>query len=180
MSSLTANVPWTPFRHNGETFDLSHLHPCEVVYVQSAVGETPAIRYTVDVTYSLHCFTRGLPKDGVYDRELVYSDSREERLFDHARYKLSKQLPVVIETLALRKCMHTGHGNFFTVALVSENGASVDYDVFFTATKSSKKGRINLFIQSAFVREKEKLPAGRTIRFVIILHNTLHKKPIRG
>jgi len=76
--------------------------------------------------------------------------------------------------------MHTGHGNFFTVALVAENGGTIDYDVFFTATKSSKKGRVNLFIQSAFVREKEKLPAGRTIRFVIILHNTLHKKPIRG
>ena len=55
----------------------------------------------------------------------------------------------------------------------------MDYDVFFTASRSSIKGRLNLYVQSAFVREKEKLPAGKRIRFEIILYNTLVGKPIR-
>jgi hypothetical protein len=75
--------------------------------------------------------------------------------------------------------MHTGHGNFFTVELIEEDGQRVDYDVFFTASRSSIKGRLNLYVQSAFVREKEKLPAGKRIRFEIILYNTLVGKPIR-
>ena len=75
--------------------------------------------------------------------------------------------------------MHTRHGNFFTVELIEEDGQRVDYDVFFTASRSSIKGRLNLYVQSAFVREKEKLPAGKRIRFEIILYNTLVGKPIR-
>jgi len=150
-----------------------------MAYEQAAKGDKPSIVYRVDVTFSLHCFTRSLPKTGEYDRALLYPNSFEERLFDATRYEYSKRLPEIIRTLTRRKCMHTGHGNFFTVELVSANGETVDYDVFFTATKSSRKGRINLFIQSAFVREKAKLPATRPIGFLIILHNTLNKKAIK-
>jgi hypothetical protein len=76
--------------------------------------------------------------------------------------------------------MHTGHGNFFTVELIEEDGQSADYDIFFTASRSSTKGRLNLYVQSAFVRDKEKLPAGKRIRFEIILYNTLVGKQIKG
>ena len=180
MSPVLSNVPWTPFNHNGQVYDLAHLHPCEINYEQAVQGDKPSIVYQVDVTFSLHCFTRSVPKTGGYDRSLLYASSLEQRLFDASRYEYSKRLPAIIRTLDCRKCRHTGHGNFFTVELVMDNGQTVDYDVFFTATKSSRKGRINLFIQSAFVREKAKLPNTRPIRFLVILHNVLNKKPIRG
>jgi hypothetical protein len=75
--------------------------------------------------------------------------------------------------------MHTGHGNFFTVELIEEDGQSADYDIFFTVSRSSTKGRLNLYVQSAFIRDREKLPAGKRIRFEIILYNVLVGKKIR-
>ena len=172
-------MQWKPFQHGTEVYDLAHLHPCTLHFEQAAQDKKPAITFTVDVTFSTHCFTRGLPEDDVYDRAFIYRDARETRLFDIRRYELSKQLPAILAGLQKQKCMHTGHGNFFTVALVDENGQSADYDIFFTASKSSTRGRVNLFIQSAFVREKDKLPPSRPIRFDIILYNTLNGRPIR-
>ena len=75
--------------------------------------------------------------------------------------------------------MHTGHGNFFTIELLDEAGKTVDYDIFFTVSRSSKTGRLNLFVQSAFVRDRDKLPRGKPIRFEIILYNVLTGKGIR-
>jgi hypothetical protein len=75
--------------------------------------------------------------------------------------------------------MHTGRGNFFTVELAEESGQRVDYDIFFTASRSSIKGRVNLYVQSAFVREKDKLPAGKRIRFEIILYKVLSGETIK-
>jgi hypothetical protein len=65
------------------------------------------------------------------------------------------------------------------VELTEEDGQTVDYDIFFTVSRSSTEGRLNLYIQSAFVREREKLPAGKRIRFEIILYNILAGKRIR-
>ena len=73
--------------------------------------------------------------------------------------------------------MHGDRGNFFTIAATDENGTMVDYDVFFTVSKSSQKGRLNLFLQSAYLDAT--LPKPRPIRFEIILFNTLHGRPTR-
>ncbi len=173
-------MQWKPFQHGPAIYDLAHLHPRELQFVRPEKDGKPAVTFTVDVTFSLHCFTRSIPKVGGHDRTMEYSDARETRLFDFDRYRLSKWLPEIIETLAERKCQHTGHGNFFTVELITDNGTTVDYDVFFTASKSSRRGRVNLYIQSAYVRERNQLPGGKPIRFLIVLHNTLNKIPIKG
>jgi len=177
-------VNWETFRRENETYDLSHLHPREIIFEVAAKGDKPALHFTVDVTYSKHCFSSKLPQNGNYDPGLFYRSrfdpyNRDPRLFNLRRHLLSKQLPGVIATLVRRKCMHTGHGNFFTVELTEEDGQSVDYDIFFTVSRSSTKGRLNLYVQSAFVREREKLPAGKRIRFEIILYNILAGKKIR-
>ena len=170
--------PWRPFTHATITYALDHLAPRTLVYVVPAKGEKPEIRYTVDVAYGTHCFTRGIPEDGVYDRTLHYRDGREIRIFDFRRFELSKALPEIVETLVGRDCKHGDRGNFFTVAQADENGTQIDYDVFFTLTKSPRQGRLNLFLQSAYVGAT--LPTKpRRIRFEIILFNTLHKKPMR-
>lgn len=76
--------------------------------------------------------------------------------------------------------MQTGRSNYFTVALVDEDGASVEYDVFFRAWKPGK-GRINFHVESAYVREDgygTSRPKGMRIGFFVILHNTLNERPI--
>jgi len=135
--------------------------------------------FVVEVIFSLHCFTHKLPL-GTYDRDLTYSDARETRLFDFERYELSKRLPEIIETLAQRKCFHTGYGNFVTVEVVREDGTSVNYHVFFTVSKSDRKKRVNLYIQSAYVPSRKVGTLDKPIRFLVILHNTLNKQSILG
>jgi hypothetical protein len=133
----------------------------------------------VDLIFSLHCFSRECPRDA-YDSSLIYSDAREARLFDFERYELSKKLPEIIETMAQRKCYHTGHGNFVTVEVVRKDGVSVAYHVFFAASKSARKGRINIYIQCAYVPERKVSASPKPIKFLVILHNTLNKLPIKG
>jgi hypothetical protein len=169
---------WRVFIFDGTTHDLSHLDSKTVIYEVAAKGNKPAISYTVDVTFGTHCFTHGIPKDGVYERALEYRDGREIRIFDFRRYALSKKLPVIVDTLLGRKCLHAERSNFVTIEIADEDGRKIDYDVFFTVSRATTKGRINLFIQSAY--EGATIPKSRPIRFEIILYNVQNNRPIHS
>ena len=174
---------WRPFIFGGREYDLSHLHPRTNRYEQPAKGDKPARAYTVDVIFSLHCFTRGLFDHETLNDGMCYGDDRETRRFDFERYELSKQLPGIIEELGTRKCFHTGHDNFFSVALVDANGQPFEYDIFFTASRASrKKGVVNLYVQSAYKRDAAHGNRPRMtspIGFYVILYNVLNKRPIK-
>lgn len=172
-------MQWKNFDYGGSIYDLSHLSPRTLQFERPAQGDKPAVIFTVDVVFSLHCFTHELPSCA-YDWKLTYSDSRETRLFDFERYEHSKRLPEIIETLAQRKCFHTGHGNFVTIEIARKNGDSINYYIFFTASKSGRIGRVNIYIQSAYVPNKKVGTSGKPIRFLVILHNTLNQLPIRS
>jgi hypothetical protein len=171
-------VKWLPFLRHSIAYDLSHLHPKYITYEHPAKADKPAIQYRVRVSFSMHCFTRGLKEKEKPERTMLYSDARETRVFDFQRYELSKQLPEIIQTLTKRKCYHTGKGNFFTVELVGDLGQKVEYDVFFEA---SRINGLVLFVQSAYVRDAQhsSRPRAKPIRFEVILYNTLHNKPIK-
>ena len=170
---------WRDFVHAGEVYELSHLHPVTMNYAVAGTKDKPACDYIADVIFSTHCFTWG-PKPGEeYDRQMVYADSHPElRVFDPRRYKLSKHLPDVIPHLLKKKCIKTGHGNFFTIEVVNENGAIVEYDVFFIASKSSKPNVVNVYIQSAYVRPGRKVPKDSNIGFNVILFKALNRQSI--
>lgn len=175
-------MKWNPFKHQGKLYDLSHLHPVSMRYEQPAKDGKPARVYKVDVQFLLHCFTRGARKGEQPDHALLYSDNRETRIFDFQRYELSTRLPKIVECLAQRKCYHTGKGNFFSIEVIDEDGTIIEYDVFFTASRSSNKGVINLYVQSAYVRDEEhgtNRPDKKPIGFYVILHNTLSGKAIK-
>jgi len=170
---------WAAFSHDGKTYDLAHLHPKTVTFFQSAKGTNPPRGYKVDLIYSLHCFTRGMEGE-TPDPQLLYSDDRETRIFDFRRYELSNRLPAIIEGLMTCKCFHADRGNFFTIKMVDEEGKQVDYEIYFTVSKSSKPGTINLFVQSAYTRDKGKRARQqKPISFSVILFNTLNKIAIR-
>lgn len=169
---------WRPIVYAGKTYDLAHLNSRVVSYEIQAKGTQPARSYLADVLFSPHCFTRGLPKNEPHDRQLEYRDGRELRLFDEERWTLSFQLPEIITELPDRRCQFgTGHQqNFLTVELVTDSGEPVDYSVFFTVTRSSSKGRLNLFVQSAYLRAIR--PNTRSVRFEVILAKALEgRKP---
>jgi hypothetical protein len=168
-------VQWKPFVHNEQTYDLGHLHPSLCSYFQPAKGSNPPRGYRVNVLYSLHCFTREGAGETV-DPLMQYNDDRETRTFDFRRYNLSLQLPEIIKNLMGAKCYEADRGNFFTVHVADEQGNSIDYEVYFTASKSSTAGLINLFVQSAYPRDvayrsnrPKKHP--KPIGFAVVLFN---------
>lgn len=174
-TTLNKSVQWKPFVHSGTTYDLSHLHPFVQSYLQPANGRNPPRGYRVNVLYSLHCFTRSGAGETI-DSSVQYSDDRETRVFDFRRYNLSLQLPEVMKNLIAAKCYEADRGNFFTVHLADDNGNSIDYEVYFTVSKSSTAGILNLFVQSAYPRDaayRSNRPNKRPkpIGFAIILYN---------
>lgn len=174
-------MKWLPFNHGGIAYDLSHLYPCTLEYRRPSEGDKAAEVYKVEVTYTLHCFTRELKPEETYDSNLICSDGYESRVFDFRRYELSKLLPAIIQALPDRKPYHNkNRRNFFTVELVTENASTVEYDIFFKVKKKAK-GRLEMIIETAFVRDpgyESTRPDGKPIRFWIILHNTLNNKKI--
>lgn len=172
---------WQPFHHAGQTYDLSHLDPKLYVFVQDAKDDLPEQRYEVQVIYSLHCFTHAAASGEDSTGPLAYSDIRETRIFDFPRYAHSHGLQAILEQLSKTKCFHTNRGTFFTVKQVSSAGVSEDYEVYFKASKSSVQGRINLYVQSAYVRDRfhDNKPIKKKINFFVILHNTLNSLVIK-
>jgi hypothetical protein len=172
-------MKWQSFLHQDTAYDLSHLRPTSLTCEQPARDDKPALTYTVEVSFSLYCFTRGIREGEQPDPALLYSDSRETRIFDFQRYELSKQLPGIVQNLSRQKCYNTGKGNFFTVVVI-EQGQQIEYDVFFEASRSTRKGLV-LFVQSAYARDAQhgSRPRAKPIGFYVILYNTLNNKPIR-
>lgn len=173
-------IAWEPFKHGGNIYELSHLHPSIIQFIQPETAGQPTKTYTVEVCYSLHCFSKGV--GAIQDPQLDYSDARETRSFDFLRYELSKQLPGIIQGLNLRKCMHTGNGNFFVVEIVLPNGIKQEYEVYFDVQRGSAADVAHLFVQSAFVRDPEnanKRKSTKRISLYVILNNRLAGKPIK-
>ena len=181
MASISKAMQWKPFQFSGKVYDLAHLHPRSVTYEQPAKGDAPARAFRVDAIFGLRCFTRGRDQKVPQENALLYGDDREIRVFDFVRHELSKRLPEIIERLPQRKCYHTGKGNFFSVEIVRGDGRVVEYDIFFVATRSSARGKINLYVQSAYVRDAEHAsnrPDRKPIGSYLILFNTQNNKPI--
>jgi hypothetical protein len=172
-------IAWGAFKYQEVEYDLSHLHPSQVRYIQPGKIGQPERIFTVDVSYSLHCFTNQLDFS---DPHLNYSDARETRTFNFERYELSKQLPQIIQELNFKNCMHTGKGNFFVVEVVTSSGVKENYEVYFEVKHSKTKGVAHLYVQSAYIRDlvhSNRPPATKKISLYVILHNKLAGKPIK-
>jgi hypothetical protein len=171
-------IKFPVFRHAGTVYDLSHLDPSVVEYIQAATETVAAKVYKVNVIYTQHCFTRDIPRSGAYDETLAHRDGKEVRLFDVDRWELSKRLPEIVLALAERTCQHAKENNFVTVEAVTADGDVLEYDIFFVASKAMRTGFINLFIQSAYIREQKQ--TGKRVGFLKILFSALNGKKLRA
>jgi hypothetical protein len=64
---------------------------------------------------------------------------------------------------------------------MDDAGSPVEYEIYFTASKSPKAGIVNLYVQSAYARDAlhhGNRPHMKPISFAVILYNTLNKIPI--
>ena len=173
---------WHAFSYGGREYTLSHLHPFEWQFRALASGTRPERTYQVQVIFSMHTFTRGIEGERQPEADLIYRDTREEREFDFERYELSKQLPAIVRSLGERACYHTHHGTFFTIELTGPEGNKRNYEVYFNASRASRKGWLNLYVQSAYVRDSAHgtaQPKKRRIGFQVIAYNVLLGRPIK-
>lgn len=176
-------IAWRPFSYAGVAYDLSHLHPRKIDFCHQAAANLPLRKYITRVVFGLHCFTRSRKSDEVVDPALLYGDARETRVFCPHRYGLSKRLPTVVEDLAARCCYHTGKGNFCVVEPIGDQNTTREYEIYFAASRAAQRGIVNLYIQSAYVRDeshRSNRPRRKAIRLHVILHNTLSNKTIKA
>lgn len=175
-------MKWKPFTYQGRHYELAHVHPFEWEYVAQASSTRPERTYQIEVGFSMHTFTRGSVPEESIDPALLYRDSREERVFDFVRYEFSRQLPEIVQQLGERICYHTQHGTFFTIEIVNPQDVSQDYEVYFKLSRSSRKGWLKLYVQSAYVRDPEHgtaQPKRRKIGFQVIAYNVMTGKQIK-
>ncbi len=175
-------MKWKDFTHEKNIYSLSHLDPFEWHFTSEATSNSPSSHFKFHVNFSLHCFARDLQPNEEADPFLLYKGPKEDRYFCFDRYELSKQLPDIIKSLPYRPCWHTHHGNYFTIELVDRKGLTIDYEVYFDVTRSSRNGWLNLIVQSAYIRSKNyqtTRPRKRKIGFKVIAYNTITRKIIK-
>jgi hypothetical protein len=176
-------MKWHDFNHQGTVYELSHLHPFEWHYTAEGVeGRRPERIYKFHVTFSMHCFSRDPLIGETIDCNLWYTGLKEKRLFCFDRHEYSKQLPDIIQSLGDRACWHSHHGNFFTIEVMTSKGEPVEYEVYFDVTRATRKGWLNLVIESAYVRTddyKSTQPRKRKIRLDVIAYSRQQKKKLR-
>jgi len=175
-------MKWRPFTYQGTTYDLSQLDPFYWRYTAEAGEKRPERTYKFQVTFSMHCFTRK-PKAGEHiPIDLWYQGPKEKRVFCFDRHELSQQLPEIIQGLGDRGCWHTHHGKYFTIKMLTKEGVEVEYEVYFDVTRATRKGWLNLVVESAYVRTEDyepTQPKKRKIRLHVIAHNKQNGKRIR-
>ncbi len=163
---------WKPFELGGQVFYLGHLDGFAYDLIVPAKDGKPAQSYRLNVTFSIHCFTRGAKQGEDIAAELAYSDSRETRIFDPERYEQSKRLPEIVKTLGERKCHHDKHGNYYVFEVEDEEGVKRYYSVFFTVSKAGKKAGLNLYVTTAHMRPQPPYTKSvKPVRFSVIVHN---------
>ncbi|NOY15854.1 MAG: hypothetical protein GXP23_02765 [Gammaproteobacteria bacterium] len=147
-------MKWKPFTHQGQVYNLTHLHPFEHAFTRAEKDEKPAEIFNFEFMFGLHTFTRGSKDGQPIPLELRYRDSRETREFCFTRYELSKQLPDIVRALDTHRCFHTRHGNFFIIERVTREGKIVHYEVYFDIKREKGGGYDVLYSQ--------RVPEGRT------------------
>lgn len=151
-------------RHDGITYELSHLDDRVISYDCGKAEITALVRY------SCHCFTEELRN---HPPGLFYNHKGEMRAFSIQRYRDSLNLPDYLEKLIEHVVYFTNRRNFLFVR--SESGT---YVVFFNVIKATNPAydlivnvqsahrRSNFHIRAAPVRYSNLLLAiasGKTI-----------------
>jgi len=171
-------LKWKPFTYQNETYSLGHVHPFEFDFIREAVEGKPERKYTICVSFSMHCFTRG-KGDEETEQQLIYEDKREQRIFCFERYELSKGLREIIGNLS--NCFHTRHGHYFTIEMVDLDGIIREYEIFFDLTKAKQKSHLDLRVRSAYIPHKRKPTKKKhKVKFKTLVVNTALGKSIKA
>jgi len=144
---------------NGETYCLNHLRFMET---QAALELRGGFKKTVQITVSFenHCYTRSvteveLAEDVYPEQELIQDGSKEDprpRVFDEERYKLSFQLPSLVQSLITnqQKVYATSHHNVLSAQVITDSNNNYPYVFFMKVSKDKELKKLRVKIESAY------------------------------
>jgi hypothetical protein len=168
---------WQPhYGEDGQVYSLTHLHPHRFTLKFAAWAGYPARDVEIRVGYSSHPFTTRCP-DGTAPHA-PYSKPHDPRVFCRERYRLSHQLPKIIESIETRRCYATSFRNYFILDTLDVLPANTEYRVFFN-TKQTAPDSMRLFVESAYAANPSKLPHGvqrESLMFRALVSKTLGLK----
>lgn len=175
MSKTIFNLPdkayqfWKPFLYKGKEYNLDHLTALKYTFSNEQKKES----YTLYFTFSHHVFTRSKKENEIISNELIYNFTKEDlRVFDFVRYKLSKNIPKIIENLPDQFFYHGGYSRYCSCKIYLESGEKVYYQIVYRAWKQA--GKIRFHIESAYPLDN-KLSHPKKIGFWAICHQVLKK-----
>lgn len=175
-------MKWNSFTYRGKDYHLNHLDPFEWVFNAPKGPGRPKCQYKFQVTFSMHCFTRGCLPDENIAAGLIYEGPYESRVFCFDRHALSNQLPTIVKEMGNRPCWITHHRNFFTIEVCNQAGEKVEYEVYFDVTRATRRGWLNLAVQSAYIRTSEygiAQPRKRKIGLAVIAYKRQRREEIK-
>ena len=169
MSKNPYNLPdkayqfWKPFFYKYQEYSLEHLTATKRTFFNEKKQE----KYTLYFTFSHHVFTSS-KKEIALDDELLYNFPKEDlRVFNFERYKLSKNIPNIIENLQEQYFYHGGYSRYCSSKVYLESGEEVYYQIVYRVWK--ERGKMRFHIESAYPLDKR----GKTkkVNFWVICHN---------
>ncbi len=144
---------------NGETYCLNHLRFMETEATLELRG---GFKKTVQITVSFenHCYTRSVTEvelaAKVYpEKELIQDGSEEHprpRVFNEERYKLSFQLPSLVQSLITnkQKVYATSHHNVLSAQVVLDGNDRSPYVFFMKVSKDKELKKLKIKVESAY------------------------------
>ena len=168
-----------PLTVAGQEIAFDHLEPFSLV-VPTA---TKAAGVRIDVVFSNHCFSETFDAEVHLGGEVDVWDRDKRRVFDQARYDLSKALPAIIQGLPTSAVFLTPESNFVRITLPG-GAAGAEYRMFFRITKAEKGSGsdLRLRVESAYNPTAGQAVPERDmtkVRFVVLVDKTLRGEKVQ-
>ncbi len=142
----------------GQTYHLDHLQPHK--FGLTLKSKT----YCIEVNYSCHVFSEASTSKTAPD--LLFHHKGESRSFCIERYKHSKLLPDLIETLNQCYVYHSNRENYFFV----QDLTPFPYHVFFVARSTQRRKGVSIVLNvlSAYLK-KQPIKSAPAIKFATLV-----------
>ncbi len=168
--------------YNSTVISFEHLEPFTFQFQSIKANRT----LRVHVTFTNHCFTRGIYEDEPADNDLLFdTDTARPRVFCPIRWENSKRLRGIIEEQLNRpstKVYETNASKNWVYSIKIDNPAG-PYHLFFSVSRASGEKKkiqdLNLVVESAYHEKPEKGPPvtlGR-MTFWLVCTNVFLNRP---
>jgi len=176
----------------GTQYNVSHLLSSSFSIAIPASQAYAAVVVTIIVSYSSHCVAFGADPGEKIDflqlgeDRLIYDHRGNARAFCFRRHRWSLNLPSTVHSLLCQPCHFTGYHNWLVLEGIDDQGGKVEYEIYFTLRRDATPGVLNMYIESAYVRDLGRAAAGRpksrngTMRFFVIAGKVLRGEAVRN